>query len=147
MPKPITITVYNDPGHAWAAVPHELIVKLGLVEEISDFSYMTANKVYLEEDCDFTTFLKAAEAAELKIKIKEHYCNSASKIRWYGKYVAGLVGKLIDGNKVRVSWLNDQGTIVGTKGHYLVVSNGQDLYRIPKTRISSFLEPANALVR
>lgn len=70
MPKVINITIFNDPGHGWGAVPHELILELGIAEEISTFSYMSDSKVFLEEDSDLSKFITAADKAGWRIEQK-----------------------------------------------------------------------------
>jgi len=50
---------YSDPGHGWLEVPHSLLVELGIAADISSFSYVKGDLVYLEEDCDAGTFLEA----------------------------------------------------------------------------------------
>ena len=54
-------TFYEDPGHGWLEVPTLELVKLGIAGAISPCSYIhpSGKTVYLEEDCDLTTFLVA----------------------------------------------------------------------------------------
>lgn len=72
MPKIINVTIFNDPGHAWGAVPHESILELGIAEEISTYSYMSDSKVFLEEDCDLGNFIAAADKAGWRIERSDH---------------------------------------------------------------------------
>lgn len=50
---------HSDPGHAWLEVKKELLIKLGIKDKISYFSYEKGSRVFLEEDCDASTFLEA----------------------------------------------------------------------------------------
>lgn len=50
---------YSDPGHGWLAVKRELLHRLGIAHLISTYSYQRGKTVYLEEDCDFSTFIGA----------------------------------------------------------------------------------------
>jgi hypothetical protein len=52
-------TFFEDPGHGWLEVDREELRKLGIEEDITGWSYQKGNKVYLEEDQDLSTFLKA----------------------------------------------------------------------------------------
>lgn len=54
-------TFYEDPGHGWLAVSLHELSELGLVNKISSYSYVSRDSqtVYLEEDCDLATFLRA----------------------------------------------------------------------------------------
>lgn len=49
-----------DSGHGWLQVPWEDIIKLGIADKISSYSYMAGLFVYLEEDCDAGIYLKAS---------------------------------------------------------------------------------------
>jgi len=50
---------YNDPGHGWIAVKRKELIALGILNDISGYSYQRGDTVYLEEDCDASRFLKA----------------------------------------------------------------------------------------
>jgi len=54
---------FNDPGHGWLEVPRREIVLLGIADQITGFSYVNRDMVYLEEDQDMSTFVKAWFAA------------------------------------------------------------------------------------
>ena len=56
-----TFTFYTDPGHGWLRVKRRDLELLGIQKDISPFSFETPGKtvVYLEEDCDAGTFIKA----------------------------------------------------------------------------------------
>ncbi len=58
---PATIIFHADPGHGWLQVPHSLIKTLGIGKKITGYSYRDTHYAYLEEDCDFSTFLNALE--------------------------------------------------------------------------------------
>lgn len=79
--------VYADPGHAWAKVKFSEIVKLGIHDKISQYSYVRGDSVYLEEDSDLSVFVDAL----LKIGIKpywvQHHTDKSSKIRSYMHYI------------------------------------------------------------
>lgn len=53
---------YSDPGHGWLEVSRQDLKELSLEDKISGCSYQKDDKVYLEEDCDATLFVKAYEA-------------------------------------------------------------------------------------
>ena len=50
---------FDDPGHGWLAVKRKELAALGLLDKISIYSYQRGATVYLEEDCDMSTFYKA----------------------------------------------------------------------------------------
>lgn len=55
----ISFAYYRDAGHGWVAVKRSAVEKLGIANEITDFSYQRGKMCYLEEDCDMNTFMKA----------------------------------------------------------------------------------------
>lgn len=57
-----TFKFYSDAGHGWLAVKRSILVELGCLAEITPYSYEKGATVYLEEDCDATTFVKAFKA-------------------------------------------------------------------------------------
>lgn len=56
----------EDPAHGWLGVTLEELEAAGCVNMISAYSYMDLprRKVWLEEDCDLSTFLAALARAE-----------------------------------------------------------------------------------
>ena len=58
-----TFTHYTDPGHGWVEVPRALLHELGIADKITGYSYQRGEDVFLEEDCDLSTFARAMEKA------------------------------------------------------------------------------------
>lgn len=78
---------YSDPGHGWVAVPLPLLNKLGIIDQISTYSYMRGMLAHLEEDCDLSTFMHAASVAGMKITFKHHNSRyNRSRIRGYDPF-------------------------------------------------------------
>ena len=79
------IDFYQDPGHGWIKVRRAELVSLGIDEDITGYSYQDNDGgwVYLEEDCDASTFLKAyrKENPNTKVVLNEIHCNGESFIR------------------------------------------------------------------
>jgi hypothetical protein len=86
MARSLTLNFYQDPGHGWARVPLQLLDDLGIAEQISSYSYMRGGHAYLEEDCDLSRLLGAAQAAGLTVKLREFHTNNQSRIRGYRPY-------------------------------------------------------------
>jgi hypothetical protein len=78
--------VYSDPGHAWCKVHRSLIENLGIAHLITPYSYQRGEYVYLEEDCDLTTFATALRATGRAVQFREHHTNKSCKIRSYDRY-------------------------------------------------------------
>lgn len=75
---------YEDPGHAWLAVPVSDVIGALLMEHISHYSYrdFASGIIYLEEDCDAALYLRAAGISfETAAKFPIEYSNEDSFIR------------------------------------------------------------------
>lgn len=88
MAKEIKIKVFADPGHAWARFPKQRLVKLGIADKISAYSYQRGDNAFLEEDCDLSVLITALKARGYDIKFDENHANKSSKIRSYNSYHA-----------------------------------------------------------
>lgn len=86
--KKLTITVYQDPGHAWGKVERSLIDFLGIANKISHYSYQRKDHVYLEEDCDLRLISRELIERSIDVKFVEKFSNKSSKIRSYNRYIA-----------------------------------------------------------
>lgn len=91
-PKPVqcsmTIAFYSDPGHGWAKVHIDHLYDFGVENKITPYSYQRGSWVYLEEDCDLSTFVRAANDHGVGIKFKQaSVCRTRpSQIRNYNSY-------------------------------------------------------------
>lgn len=79
--------MYSDPGHEWMKVPVSLINKLN-VKNISQFSYINKDNVFLECDCDMGRFFDAykvmyGEDSIKDVRFNTYHTNKSSKIRKY----------------------------------------------------------------
>jgi hypothetical protein len=75
-------TFYEDPGHGWLEVPLKELIELGIANAISHFSYVKIKQgtpfVYLEEDCDYSTFADAMAKAGKQYKCESVYQENCS---------------------------------------------------------------------
>jgi len=76
---------HEDPGHGWLEVKRAELVKLGILDQISHYSYQKDDKVFLEEDCDATKFLQAKKALGEEVTFDEQYLDN-TPIRHYGEF-------------------------------------------------------------
>ena len=83
-----TITIYADPGHAWAKVKYAELKKLGISDKISYFSYRRGEYVYLEEDGDLQIYLSSLKPGSFKFR--EFHTNRSSRVRNYERYLEGF---------------------------------------------------------
>jgi len=90
MSKTFTITIYNDPGHAWGKVRKDVLTNLGIADKITRYSYQRGEYAYLEEDCDLTTLCMALTERDTRVKFVEKRSERDSKIRSYERYEYGF---------------------------------------------------------
>ena len=78
----LKFTFYSDPGHGWLEVSRDFLDKLGITDEITPCSYQdNFGYVYLEEDCDYATFVDAMKEKGIEFEIREVSNNNESRIR------------------------------------------------------------------
>jgi hypothetical protein len=65
-----------------------LLVKLGIADKISGYSYQRNDMAYLEEDYDAGLLIKALDSKGVKWVIKTAHTNKTSRIRNYNSYAA-----------------------------------------------------------
>lgn len=83
----VVYNFFHDPGHGWLEVPKSHLQLLLVHDKISEYSYVLGDKVYLEEDCDMTTFLDAADRYHIEVDLVETYQEN-TPIRDYARYQA-----------------------------------------------------------
>ncbi len=122
-----TLTFYQDPGHGWLKVPLELLVELGIENQISGYSYMSLDHAYLEEDCDAGKFDQAMRNAGKEYNTVVKIANKQAHIRSYSNYTAAYATQRIKhGSKVKLT--NGKTAtvqlITGKRKVYLTLDNG-----------------------
>jgi hypothetical protein len=98
MTKAIHIKFFSDAGHGWAKVSKQFLARLGIENKITSYSYERGDYAYLEEDCDVSTLVKAAEAHDYKIMWDEQPQSNYSRIRSYQPY------HTLDGSVYQYQW-------------------------------------------
>jgi hypothetical protein len=76
---------HTDAGHGWIATKRAELIRLGILNKISSYSYQKGETVYLEEDCDASTFYGAKKEKGEEINIRESY-RGRSPIRNYESF-------------------------------------------------------------
>jgi hypothetical protein len=83
----LVFNFHSDAGHGWLAVKLCLVRELGLIGQISQYSYMQGKTAYLEEDCDATRFVNAFAAKfGFAPKIKDLESKDRSAIRSFKRF-------------------------------------------------------------
>jgi GTP cyclohydrolase II len=86
--KVMTIKYYQDSSHGWIAVKRSVLAGLGLLDQISAYSYQskTGQTVYLEEDRDASLVLKQLQEKGMVYQIESIDAGDRSPIRSYERY-------------------------------------------------------------
>lgn len=80
-------TVFEDDMHAWVRVPFAEILRLGIQNDITPYSFLKNGVAYLEEDTDLVTWYKAHEAKYGEApRLNAYHINGESRIRSYPRY-------------------------------------------------------------
>lgn len=82
------IVYYTDPGHGWFAVKRAELAVLGILGQVSHYSYQRGRTVYLEEDCDATLYFTAHKAAGTVPPYIEKHTDKRHPIRSYSTFRA-----------------------------------------------------------
>lgn len=82
----MTYTFHEDPGHGWLEVKKQELIKLGIAEKITHYSYQHGDKVYLEEDCDLATFMMAKKSAREDVTLVTSHTDNDSPIRRLARF-------------------------------------------------------------
>lgn len=61
--------LHTDAGHGWLAVKRQELIDLGVIDQISSYSYQRGQTVYLEEDCDLQRYLAALDSHGTRDKL------------------------------------------------------------------------------
>jgi len=82
-----TYKFYVDSGHGWFAVKITELMQLGIITQISPYSYMRGATAYLEEDCDASLFFNAyRDKHGVEPKHTYEHTDKRSPIRSYDSY-------------------------------------------------------------
>lgn len=78
---------YEDAGHGWLAVPFEYFFRVmgGVAAQITSYSYMRGQTVYLEEDIDAGMFIQQWKRENGDIRLMTRH-SERSPIRSYDSY-------------------------------------------------------------
>lgn len=80
------IIYHNDGGHGWYAVKRKKLESMGILNNVSGFSYERGETVYLEEDCDASLFFNAlSEEEKQQIIVIDSY-HDRSPVRGYSRF-------------------------------------------------------------
>jgi hypothetical protein len=93
---------YTDPGHGWVAVKADILESLGLIDQISGFSYVKGFTVYLEEDRDASLFSARYREKNGAYTLEECHSSDRSSVRRYSPYSPALVRDILNKKKNKI---------------------------------------------
>ena len=82
---------YSDPGHGWVAVKLKELYELGIMNEISSYSYYKGKTAYLEEDRDYGVYAHALARQGKTLMPKVKNSDKSSPIRSYNRYPINMI--------------------------------------------------------
>ena len=85
MRKSITVDFYCDASHGWIKISIGKLKELGIIEQISKYSYINNNNAFLEEDRDAGILLRKLDEIGISYKSRHHYSNR-SRIRNFNSF-------------------------------------------------------------
>lgn len=91
---------YADPSHGWLAVPMQWLEALGIVGDISGYSFLRGKTAYLEEDDDQPAFHIAAKEAGFTIFYDVTHTNAVHPIRSYPRFASVIAEQTALANKI-----------------------------------------------
>jgi len=80
------IRFYADPGHGWGKVKISKLKDLGILDQISSYSYKRGDYAYLEEDSDLGIFCNAMRKIGKTVTFRAYLSNKSSRIRNYTRF-------------------------------------------------------------
>lgn len=125
----IKVTFIDNCSHGYYSVSKKDILKAGInPEQITRFSGMTLNRVYLEEDQDATLFFNEAEKAGLKIEVKDSYNPKFDLSHCYVSELFNWKPKLSD--IVIINEAEHEITLIGKKNILVKELSTGSIYRV-----------------
>ena len=77
---------YSDAGHGWFAVKTSELRDLGILEDITHYSYQKGGTTYLEEDSDASKYVKSMALRGITVGFNYKYTDR-SPIRSYAPFI------------------------------------------------------------
>lgn len=79
--KRIIINYHQDAAHGWFEIPIETLHELGIIRDITYYSYRSDDTAYLEEDVDATILTNALRKAGISYDLRYIDDGELSSIR------------------------------------------------------------------
>jgi hypothetical protein len=80
--EPRTFTYLQDPGHGWLIVNRGDLAQVGMSPaDFSQCTYVRADTIALEEDCDMPRFLKRLDELGIPYRLREQHTGAEAHVR------------------------------------------------------------------
>lgn len=132
MKKTIKTTLIDTGGHGYLSVSKkDIILVIDDLSQISTFSGLDFNRVYLEEDCDATLFINKATEKGFEVIVKSGYNLNFKITHNYNHKLFSLKGEIGETFKMYDDLTY---TIINIVNDVRIVENSKgDRYRLLKT--------------
>lgn len=114
----IKVTKIDNGSHGYYSVSKDIIRELNLVFQISSYSGMTRNRIYLEEDADAKLFFDECKKRNIEIEVKYSY---NLKFKYSHSYKPTYFNLRI--NDCIKLWNQEIVTITSMIGEYIVMQS------------------------
>lgn len=85
--RTLKFTHLADPSHGWVKVKRSQLIRMGVLNKISGYSYEKGDHVYLEEDTDASEFFNRLDALGKKWEVVyKTTISKQSKVRSYNQF-------------------------------------------------------------
>lgn len=122
--KKINVNFIDNCSHGYYSVSKKDIIKSGVdINEISGFSGLTLNRVYLEEDCDAALFFNKCKENNIEVVVNRTYNPKFDKRHNYTPKLFNFVPRV--GMKLFVG--KQEYFITSISDNYIVINNTHKL--------------------
>lgn len=84
--KKLSFKYYQDAGHGWIAVKRDFLKNLGILDNISYYSFQKGKTVYLEEDCDAGILISTLKHRGMEFELTSRHYEHTAPIRFYDRF-------------------------------------------------------------
>lgn len=85
--RTLKFVLYADPSHGWVKVKRDQLIRMGILNRISGYSYERGQYIYLEEDTDASEFFNRLDALGKKWEVVyKTTISKQSKVRGYDQF-------------------------------------------------------------
>lgn len=137
----INLKFYSTSGHGYLMAKKSLIEKAGIAEQISSYSYISGDSVYLEEDHDAIILLNKLKELGIEYNLTDHYASASLEEHFKRDSYSPLIFRKTQVGDIFVSVQRFWPFIVKHykvsrvyPGEFIIECDGRE-YRLPKKHL------------